>query len=127
MSSEDQHRAGPDQTPATEEPPACGCDDAAGAPDAEAQPDLGDSLLADVYSLTSFSLGLFIQQAWISLGLRNVPGASETRPDLDQARVAIDAAAFLFDKLRPVLEPDEQRQIELELTNLRLNFAQRAG
>lgn len=127
MSYEDANHTGPDQAPAPEEPPASGGDAGAGAPEADAEPDLSDALLADVYSLTSFALGLFVQQAWISLGLRNVPGTSETRLRLDQARVAIDAAAFLLDRLKPALEPAEQRQVELELTNLRLNFAQRAG
>lgn len=85
------------------------------------------SLLSDVYTVMRFSLGLFLQQAWISLGLRAAPGASETKTDLEQARMAIDAAAYLFERLEPVASEEERKEVELELTNLRINFARKAG
>ncbi len=83
-------------------------------------------VVGDVYTVLRVSLGLFLQQAWISLGLRTAPGATETKTDLQQARVAIDTAAYLFDKLRPVASEEEQKEVELELTNLRINFARKA-
>ena len=81
---------------------------------------------ADVYDLLRFALGLFLNQAWIHLGVRTAPGATETVTDLSKARVAIDTAVVLFEKLRSVMSEQEQRDVELELSNLRINFAQRA-
>jgi len=80
-----------------------------------------------VYALLRLALDLFIQQAWIDLGIVAPPGTSETRQNLDQARVSIDTIAFLLDKLRQVASAEEAREVELVLTNLRINFAQRVG
>ena len=94
---------------------------AAGAQEGQEQP-----APADVYDLLRFTLGIFLNQAWIHLGVRAAPGTTETVTDLPKARVAIDTAVAIYEKLKPTLSDAECREIELELTNLRLNFARRA-
>jgi hypothetical protein len=81
----------------------------------------------DVYQVLRFCFGLLVEQAWIHLGLLAPPGHSQTRVDLGQARVAIAAAVALHEQLKPFVDSDEGRRMELELTNLRLNFARKAG
>jgi hypothetical protein len=44
--------------------------------------------------------------------------------NLDDARLAIDAAAALIQHLRPRVPDTEQREFETLLTNLRLNFVE---
>ncbi|MBC7286609.1 MAG: DUF1844 domain-containing protein [Armatimonadetes bacterium] len=80
----------------------------------------------DVYDVLRFTLGLLIEQAWIHLGIRLAPGAAETRTDLPKARVAIDAAMAVYEHLKPAVSEDDRKEIELALTNLRLNFARKA-
>jgi hypothetical protein len=88
---------------------------------------LEEFLLSDVYNVVRFSLSMFMQQAWVSLGLLAVPGTSETRQDLQQARIAIDVAGFLLSKLKEQASNEEMENLERELTNLRLNYARKAG
>ncbi|MFQ5950496.1 MAG: DUF1844 domain-containing protein [Candidatus Geothermarchaeales archaeon] len=77
----------------------------------------------DTYSL----LGLFIQilsaQAWQHMGLRTAPGSGEIKKDFDQARVAVDAVAFLVEKLRAHISDDEGEELSSLLADLQINFA----
>ena len=110
-------------------PPAGGTTAEAGEQamqDAQAAPESTPAKPADVYDILQFALGLLLNQAWIHLGVRAAPGSSETVVDLPKARVAIDTAVMIFDKLRPTLSEAEVKEIELELSNLRINFAGRA-
>ncbi|MGH2405282.1 MAG: DUF1844 domain-containing protein, partial [bacterium] len=43
---------------------------------------------------------------------------------LDDAQLAIDAAAALADLVRPRLSEAERREVEVLVTNLRLNFVE---
>ena len=81
----------------------------------------------DVYDALRICVGLLIQQAWIHLGIQAAPGTSETRTELPKARVAIDALADVWRHLEPAATEEERRDIEMTLTNLRINFAKRAG
>jgi len=75
--------------------------------------------------LVEMALGLFLEHAWVSLGLRVLPGMTEAHEDLEGARVAIDCAGFLFEKYAPTAPDEQRRRVELELTNLRLNYARK--
>jgi len=80
----------------------------------------------DVYDTLRFMVSLLIQQAWISLGIQKAPGAEEVKQDLPQAKVAIDTLQFVINELTPVLEPQEKAELDLVLSNLQLNYVQRA-
>ncbi len=81
----------------------------------------------DVYDALRICVGLLIQQAWIHLGVQAAPGTGETKTELPKARVAIDALADVWRHLEPAATDEERRDVEMTLTNLRINFAKRAG
>lgn len=90
-------------------------------------PPSGDALPeVDTYGVLRLFLSMLIEQAWVQLGLRLAPGATETHTDLKQAKLAIDTLAYLKDALGENLLPDEKREVEQTLATLRLNYVQRA-
>ena len=54
--------------------------------------------------------------------LQTRPGASETSTDLRSARIAIDVAEVIAEKLGEEADEDERRTINQILTDLRVNF-----
>ena len=80
----------------------------------------------DIYDTLRFMVGVLNQAAWIHLGLVVAPGASEAVIDLGQARVAIDSLEAIALQLRPSFDPEEQREIDNVLANLRINFVKKA-
>jgi hypothetical protein len=76
--------------------------------------------------LTSF-LSLMAMKAWEGMGL--VPNAmsGKTEKNLEDARLAIDAYAAVFELLRPRVDEGERREIENALTMLRVNFVDKSG
>ena len=76
----------------------------------------------NVFDVLRMSLGLFAQEAWIGMGLQTRPGASETSTDLRSARIAIDVAEVIAEKLGEEADEDERRTINQILTDLRVNF-----
>ncbi len=79
----------------------------------------------DVYQVLRVCIGLLIQQGWVHLGLQAYPGTTDISMDLAKAKVAIDSAAAVYEHLRPGAAPEEQRDLEMVLANLRVNFARR--
>ena len=80
----------------------------------------------DIYAVLRYCITIVIQQAWVHLGLRAAQGSTETKTDLAKAKVAIDAAGVLYEQIKPVLDEDERRSVDMEMANLRINFAHRA-
>ncbi len=76
----------------------------------------------DVYTVLRFCIAQLAAVAWQKMGLQADPLTNEVHKDLDQARLAIDCAAALMDKLQPHLEGQEARDYQSLLTDLRLNF-----
>lgn len=60
--------------------------------------------------------------AWAHLGLRPQPGTTRVEADFAEARRAIDAMADILRHLQPDLSPEERRELERRLTDLRLNY-----
>jgi hypothetical protein len=85
----------------------------------------GDIPEIDTYGVLRLCLGMFAEQAWVQLGLQLAPGATDTRTDLKQAKVAIDTIAYIKDALAENLLPDEKREVEQLLATLRMNYVQR--
>ena len=80
----------------------------------------------DVYDTLRFMISLLIQQAWVSLGIQKAPGAEEVQQDLSQAKVAIDTLEFVIAKLAPDLDLQEKGELDSVLSNLQINYVQRA-
>ena len=62
-------------------------------------------------------------KAWAYLGKVAHPETQKQKADPDQARLAIDSIDALFKILESTLNPDEKKDLQIRLTNLRLNFA----
>ena len=76
----------------------------------------------DIYSLLGLFVGLLAEKAWQTMSLRTKPGTEKIEVDFDQARVAIDATAFLAEKVQPRLSDTEKRQLEGIVADLKLNY-----
>lgn len=82
------------------------------------------SALPDVKALVATCLSLLAAKAWEAMGLVPSPATKKVERNLDDAQLAIDAAAALADLVRPRLPDSERREIETLITNLRLNFVE---
>ncbi len=76
--------------------------------------------------LTSF-MSLMAMKAWEGMGLVPNPMSGKTEKNLEDARLAIDAYAAIFDLLRPRIDEGERREVENTLTMLRVNFVDKSG
>jgi hypothetical protein len=67
---------------------------------------------------------LLASKAWEAMGLTSDPVTKQIERHLDEAQLAIDAAAALVDLIRSKLQDAERRELETLLTNLRLNYVE---
>jgi hypothetical protein len=74
--------------------------------------------------LARWCVTLLATSAWQAMGLIPDPATHRVERNLDDARLAIDAAAALLQTLRSRLSDAEQREFDTLLTNLRLNFVE---
>jgi len=74
--------------------------------------------------LLRWCVSLLATSAWQAMGLIPDPATNRVESDLDDARLAIDAAAGLLEHLRPRLTEAERREFENLLANLRLNYVE---
>jgi hypothetical protein len=96
-------------------------------PTAEAPPtEEGERPDINVHSLLRMTVGMFVEQAWIHLGLRMDPNKNKVEQNLPYAKTAIDIVEFMIQKLEPDLDEGEKRELNLMLANLRMNYVQRA-
>jgi len=76
-------------------------------------------LVKDILLMTIFSLE---GKAWAYLGLTAHPETQKPEKDLNQAKLAIDSIDAIYKILEPSLSDEEKKEIQVSLTNLRLNF-----
>lgn len=62
-------------------------------------------------------------KAWAYLGLTSHPETRKPKKDLAEARRAIDAIDALFKAVEDSLTAEEKKEVQVQLANLRLNFA----
>jgi len=74
----------------------------------------------DIVYMTILSLE---NKAWAYLDMVAHPETQKHKKDAHEARVAIDAIDALFKSIETDLDPSEKKDIQVRLTNLRLNFA----
>ena len=79
----------------------------------------------NVFDMLRAAIGLFVQEAWIALGVQARPGAIDVRTDLHCARIAIDTTQLLIEKLGDEATGEERREFEQLMTDLRMNFVRR--
>jgi hypothetical protein len=88
-------------------------------PEGEAMPEI------HVEDMLLYTIGEFANFAWVHLGLQANPLTKETREDLPQARLAIDAASALAPLLEGRVDPHIVRDVNNLVGSLRLNYIQR--
>lgn len=74
-----------------------------------------DILLMYLYTLEG--------KAWAYMGLTSHPETGKPKKDLAEAKTAIDTIEALFKIVEEKLTPEEKKELQVQLTNLRLNFA----
>lgn len=83
------------------------------------------------YDLIGYCLNLMAQQAWQKLGLLADPQTGEARPDLAEAKVAIDTVGDLAGRLETapetIIPADFRRDLRTLLNDLRLNYVSQSG
>lgn len=84
----------------------------------------GQEQPANVVALLRWMVGVLAGGAWQNLGLVPHPATKKVERNLDDARLAIDAAAALIDQLKPRIDEQERRELDTLLANLRLNFVE---
>jgi hypothetical protein len=76
--------------------------------------------------LTTF-LSLMAMKAWEGMGLVASPMTGKTEKNLEDARLAIDAYAAVFELLRVRVDDRARREMENALTMLRVNFVEKSA
>jgi hypothetical protein len=79
----------------------------------------------DAYEFAGVVLQQCVQIAWQKLGLRPDPFTGKLEPDRDSASLAIDLSDAVFARVRSVLDPEDVREMQNTLRDLRLNFVQK--
>jgi hypothetical protein len=77
--------------------------------------------------LVRWCVSLLATSAWQEMGLIPDPATNTVERNLDDARLAIDAAAALIEHLRPRAADLERRELDNLLATLRLNFVEQAA
>ncbi len=108
---------------------------ATGPDDDELDEQLDEDLAAGVapttYDLIGYCINLLSSQAWQKMGLLADPQTGEAKPDLADAKVAIDAVGDLAARLETapeaVISADMRRDLHTLLNDLRLNYVSQRG
>jgi len=82
--------------------------------------------LISVSNLLVVTLYHLLEKAWAYLGLVSHAETGEKLVDLDEARLAIDTIEFLKERIKEKIPPEELKNLEFNLSNLRLNFISKA-
>lgn len=77
--------------------------------------------------LLVWNLSLLAAKAWEGMGLVPSPLTNKVEKNLEEARLAIDAFAAIFEVLRVRIEEQTRREMETLLTNLRINFVEKSS
>jgi len=124
--------AADDEAPEEAPEPAAEEDAAADAGDAEAPPSEDDERLMEamfpdsVYDILSSFMLMLSEIAWRKIGLRANPRTNKVEKDLMEAQVAIDTLEVVVEKLVPKAPPEQARDMQNLVVNLKLNFARQS-
>ena len=92
---------------------------------------LAGGVAPSTYDLIGYCINLLSSQSWQKLGLLADPQTGEAKPDLVEAKVAIDAVGDLAARLETapetVISADMRRDLRTLLNDLRLNYISQRG
>ena len=99
--------------------------------DSEMDAALAGGVAPSTYDLIGYCINLLSSQSWQKLGLLTDPQTGEAKPDLVEAKVAIDAVGDLAARLETapeaVISADMRRDLRTLLNDLRLNYISQRG
>ena len=91
----------------------------------------GEGRAPTTYDLLGYCINLLASQAWQKLGLLADPQTGEAKPDLAEAKVAIDAVGDLASRLDAapagIVPADLRRDLKTLVNDLRLNYVSQRG
>jgi len=90
----------------------------------EDEANAAEGQLPNTVELLRWIIGVLGGSAWQNLGLVPNSATKKVTRNLDDARLAIDAAASLIEHLKPRVDETERRELDTLLANLRLNFVE---
>jgi hypothetical protein len=100
-------------------------------PDTETAEANGTSEAPSIYDLIGYCISLLSSQAWQKLGLLANPQTGEAKPDLLEAKIAIDTVGDLAVRLEAAPESaistEMRRDLRTLLNDLRLNYVSQCG
>jgi len=79
-----------------------------------------------VYQHLAVMLDQMAAVSWQKLGLHPDMVTGRLEPNLGDAKVAIDVAAYLAQLIEPTLDDEDKRQVQHLVRDLRLNFVQKS-
>jgi len=121
------HESPPPSGPSDDRPAQAPDAGTSGRPGSGAAGEQGIPLAAlSASDLLSWVLSLLAAKAWEGMGLVASPLTSKVEKNLDEARLAIDAYAAVFEVVRARTEESPRRAMENLLTTLRLNFVEKS-
>ncbi len=88
---------------------------------------LEELLPKDVYTLVKYLIASLAEQAWTFMGLHMNPFTKSITKDLKQARLAIDCAVALNEKLAPFLTEKEKTEYMALIQTLQMNYLQQSS
>lgn len=97
------------------------------APSAESSAEDMKERLVSVYEIgldgyLKQSLGIFLNFAYVYMGLIANPEKGILTPDLGKAKLAIDSFEFVVDRLKASFSKEEQAELARILRDLKMNF-----
>ena len=76
----------------------------------------------DVYTTVTWMIGLLASHAWLAMGLQINPGTGKIEKDLEQAKVSIDCAMALSDRISAKLDEASRKELRGMISDLQVNF-----
>lgn len=89
--------------------------------------DIQERSAPTIYDHLAIILDQLGSVAWQKLGLQPDMVTGKIEQDLAQAKVAIDAIAYVSSVLETQLDEDDKRQLQNLVRDLKINYVQRQG
>ena len=80
----------------------------------------------DVFEVVAIVVEQFATLGWQKMGLQPDAMTGQIAPDMVQAKVCVDVVGELSKHLLPKLDDEDRRRIENLVSDLRINYVQKA-
>lgn len=95
--------------------------------DEKIDPKLEELIPKDVYTLLKYFIATLSQQAWVFMGFQMNPLTGGITKDLKQARLAIDTASAIVEKLSQFVDEKEVKEYQTIIQTMQMNFVQQSN